>query len=307
MKLKERPEDFIVKEIPDLSLTPKGEYGIFRLKKKLWNTEDAVQEIAKKLKMPRKRIGYAGSKDRQAITEQYISIHKASKKVESLKINNLRLEFVGRSKKPISLGDHAGNSFEIIARECDERPRPRMLLVNYFGEQRFSENNVEIGRAIVKKNFKKAVELIVEGGGRNASAARKHLEKHKNDYLGALKKIPLKTATLYVHAFQGKLWNQAAEQLTGKGNISVPIVGFATEFENEKIEKIYEEILEKVKLKDFVMRQWPELSSEGSHRNLYMKLQSLKITKINEKTYGLRFILPRGSYATVALQGLFSG
>jgi len=67
MKLKEKPEDFIVVEVPNLTLTPKGTYLIFRLNKKEWNSEDVIQQISKKLNIPRKNISYSGSKDKQAM------------------------------------------------------------------------------------------------------------------------------------------------------------------------------------------------------------------------------------------------
>ena len=78
MKIKENPEDFVVKEISNVKLD-KGDYSIFRLKKKNYTTERAVQTIANALKIDRKRIGYAGNKDKVAVTEQNISIKHANK------------------------------------------------------------------------------------------------------------------------------------------------------------------------------------------------------------------------------------
>ena len=78
MKIKQIPEDFIVKEIADIKLDG-GSFAYFKLKKKLWNTIDAVNEIAKVLNVNFNKLRYAGIKDRQAVTEQFVSAEKVSK------------------------------------------------------------------------------------------------------------------------------------------------------------------------------------------------------------------------------------
>ena len=100
-KIKEKPKDFLVNEITNIKLIEKGEYSIFLLKKTNYTTENAVQTIAKKLKIPRKFISYAGNKDKIAITTQYISIKNS--RMKELKLKDMELELKGYSDKPISL------------------------------------------------------------------------------------------------------------------------------------------------------------------------------------------------------------
>ena len=114
MILKQIPEDFIVKEIPGFE-EMNGSYSIFLLKKTNYTTEKAIQTICDSLHIDRKRVGYAGIKDKKAITSQYISIYKIKKeKVRALALKDIELEHVSNSKKPISLGNLEGNSFGII-------------------------------------------------------------------------------------------------------------------------------------------------------------------------------------------------
>ena len=62
-KLKQIPEDFIVEEIPLFDFGKTGDYTYFLLKKQEYNTENAIQTISHQIRIPRKKFGYAGSKD----------------------------------------------------------------------------------------------------------------------------------------------------------------------------------------------------------------------------------------------------
>ena len=157
--IKQKPEDFVVNEIPVYKLDDKGRYSYFWLTKTNYNTVDAVKRIAEKLKIPIKTIGFAGAKDRVAITKQIISIKSAKKEiVESLNLKDMQLEFVGKGGSPISLGDLKGNEFKIKVRNlsANNLNQPNMI-PNYFGPQRFSKNNAEIGKLIVKKSIPSVV------------------------------------------------------------------------------------------------------------------------------------------------------
>jgi tRNA pseudouridine13 synthase len=86
LKFKEYPEDFIVEEFIDFK-KQKGDFYYYILEKKNYNTLDAVNKIAEKLKINKNKIRFAGLKDRKAVTKQYISIYK-------YKINQLKLKDV---------------------------------------------------------------------------------------------------------------------------------------------------------------------------------------------------------------------
>jgi tRNA pseudouridine13 synthase len=329
-KIKELPEDFVVNEESSVKLADSGEYSVFRLKKKNYTTERAVQQIADSLCIDRKRIGYAGSKDSKAITEQSTSIQRISKeKVESLQLKDIELKFLGYSTEPISLGDLKGNDFEIIVRNISKKPKKIDRIINYFGEQRFSTNNVEIGKAIIKKDFKKAVDRIIDCMGEEEKKVIAHLKKNKNDFVGALKTMPWKTLNMYIHAYQSKIWNEAAKELLKDSptlnsgaisidnikNMKLPLIGFATEIQDKNVKKIVERILqnEDVKKEDFVIRAIPELSSAGNERDLFVEVKGMEIGKLDDdeldtgkKKVKISFSLGKGSYATEAIKALFS-
>ncbi|MBT6775040.1 tRNA pseudouridine(13) synthase TruD, partial [Candidatus Woesearchaeota archaeon] len=157
--LKQIPEDFVVTEISNVKILGQGKYLYLNLKKTNRNTLDCVKEIAKQLNLKEKDVGFAGSKDKNAVTTQLVSVLGVSKeKISKIKIDNCELSILGSGNKPISLGDLEGNSFEITIRDLEEvNINKTNFVANYFDEQRFSVHNVDIGRHLVKKEFKEAV------------------------------------------------------------------------------------------------------------------------------------------------------
>lgn len=317
-QIKHIPEDFVVKEISNVAVKDKGRYFYYRLKKKNRNTLDVVRELSRQLNIPEKNIGFAGSKDKHAVTEQVISL-PVKKEVS---IDNVSLEFLGQGDEPVSLGDLEGNKFEIVVRNLDNvEVKDINFIENYFDEQRFSENNVEIGKSLVKKDFKKAAELIEDKG------LKEHLSKYQNDYIGALKKLPLRLLKMYVHAYQSFLWNETVSKLLQgreveyslgkfvfadeKKEMEIPLIGFATELKEEK--EIISRIMRKESLNfsDFVIKQIPELSMEGSLRKIGVDVKDFSHStdedEFNEgkKKVVLKFSLPKGSYATMVVRKIF--
>lgn len=333
-RIKQIPEDFIVNEINNLVIGNKGQYAYFLLKKKNYNTLDAIKKIAKKLKINEKNIGFAGNKDRNAVTAQIISIKnindKLIGKIQDLKIKDITIVNVGNGSKEISLGSHHGNEFFITIRNLDKEElekiknfeNKKIIMPNYFGQQRFSKNNDLIGNSLVKKDFKKAIGLILESNSDFNRDIKRHLEEKKNDFIGALRKVPLKLLKLYIHAYQSFIFNQTMKKHLGKNmnnvlklnNAKIPIIGFGTEIDNESVKDIIDEIIgkEKISFRDFIINQIPELSQEGHERDLFANINDFKIIEngkdeLNKNKFKIKinFSLPKGSYATVFIDHLF--
>ena len=68
IKLKARPEDFVVEEDADLPFRKDGNFCVYLLKKRGWNTVDVLKNIAKKLSLPYADFSYGGKKDKYALT-----------------------------------------------------------------------------------------------------------------------------------------------------------------------------------------------------------------------------------------------
>lgn len=327
-KIKERPEDFIVEEQIKLELDDEGQYAYFWLNKKGYTTIKVLESISRFLKKKMRDIGFAGNKDKQAVTRQAVSIKDPSKRLsdrnfESFNSKDLNLESAGRGKRPVSLGDLEGNRFTIVLRECDKEPEQIKQFVNYFDEQRFSSTNTEVGKAILKTHFEKACSLI------DTKDVAEHLAQNPNDFVGAMKRLPLKTRLLHIHAYQSWLWNMAASEylqckyketvkqqyslgelvfVKSCESIKIPIIGFGSQISNDEVGKIIKKLMETegITQRDFVIQSMPELSSEGGERELAIEITDLDIKKMDDRTYRIRFSLPKGCYATMAVKQMMA-
>jgi len=276
--LKEKPEYFQVSEVMKLKLD-EGRFGIFLMKKRNYNTLNAIRTIAKRLGINEKRIGYAGNKDKRAVTEQHISIFNVNKdKVKNLKLKDIELKFIGSSDKKIKIGDLEGNKFRI---KIDGEIERFDFFENYFGEQRFGRENWIIGKKLVKR------EKVDE--------------------------VDKKQLIFCFHAYQSYLFNEALKRYLRKydhfekkgyaflrkkiKNFKIPLVNFDTDLENE-IGEVYKVVLkeEGVKKEDFLTRNMPFLVSDTVYRNAFVDVKNFKC-----KDDWVEFFLPKGAYATVFL------
>ena len=332
-KIKQLPEDFVVKELIKLNLDKDGNYTYFWLKKKNWSTLSAIQALSRALNKDFKLFGYAGNKDKQAVTEQLLSAKYLDKsKLEKAKIKDIELKFYGKGKVPLHLGSNSGNEFELVVRNIDSFKKPNNIsFINYFDEQRFSTSNTEIGRFLVKRNFRSAADLILQTNTRYNYEIDNHLSKHKNDYVGALKILPKKLLLMYIHAYQAKLFNETVKNYlntiskkfktvkTSYGDLLFPL----QKAKNLKIQLAGFGIVpdaflrpvmaaEGLSTRDFIIREFPELSSEGGKRDLLIGIKNIKIGKLEKdelnqakRKIKLSFDLPKGCYATMVIKTLF--
>ncbi|WP_457742257.1 tRNA pseudouridine(13) synthase TruD [Thermococcus sp.] len=174
-KIKVFPEDFIVVEEPLPQIFKGKRYAIFLLKKRNWDTMAVIKEIAKRAGISHREIGFAGTKDKHAVTYQYISVPAEIKeKVDAIQIRDVELRFVSYGKF-IKLGHLIGNRFMIIVRnvgvnafertkEIIRELREKGGFPNYFGYQRFGEKRVVnhiIGKLLLQGKFEEAARLFL--------------------------------------------------------------------------------------------------------------------------------------------------
>lgn len=114
-KLRTVPEDFRVREIP--KFRPGPAHAAFLLWKKGRTTEAAIHEIARQLDIPAPEIGHAGRKDKDAVTEQWLSMPaRFRERLGRFQHPNMRLGEVRPCGQKLKPGDHGGNEFEIVVR-----------------------------------------------------------------------------------------------------------------------------------------------------------------------------------------------
>ena len=174
-RLRAVAEDFLVDEIPLEKNQTSGPYLICRLTKKNWELQHAVKEIAKRLSISHRRIGWAGTKDRNAVTTQWISIYNVTpEQVAAVYLKDITIEPLARSNEGLSLGDLQGNRFDIVIRDPDPSDLAGRVqnvtetvaagVPNYFGLQRFGAIRPvthRVGEWILRGDYEQAVLIYV--------------------------------------------------------------------------------------------------------------------------------------------------
>ncbi len=155
--------DFVVDEQPLYEFSGEGEHLVLLMRKKNLATWDALSIIANHLGINAREIGYAGLKDKNALTKQYISVlKKYEQQLESFEHENIK--FVERTyhNNKIRLGHLKGNRFFIRLKKVNPTAAKKLSealktikkegMPNFFGYQRFGAegNNHEIGEAILR-------------------------------------------------------------------------------------------------------------------------------------------------------------
>ncbi len=153
------PEDFRVDEVPAYLPSGAGPHLYVRIEKRNRTTHDALRAIARALGVPERDAGYAGLKDKQAVTTQWLSFPVARDPDPALlEAEGVRVLEVSRHANKLRPGHVRANRFDVTVRGGDlERARAAAAalaargLPNFFGPQRFGTEgrNAEVGRALL--------------------------------------------------------------------------------------------------------------------------------------------------------------
>ena len=174
-------EDFYVEEIPEIIPTGEGPNVWVWIEKVGRTTLDVVLDIARDLHIDRKRMGFAGMKDKKALTRQWICIANMDsedqfKQVEDLDIYKTDFLEVIRGRKKLRMGQLKGNKFRILIRDLDDIEKSADIanevlnelevtgVPNYYGWQRFGKprtNTHLVGEALIHNDLKEAVRRYV--------------------------------------------------------------------------------------------------------------------------------------------------
>ena len=312
------PEDFQVNEYFAGEFSGEGEHIVLKIEKRGLTTEEVVKSLARLVNKPVKLISYAGLKDRQALTTQWLSIHAPGEEIEGvdkLEAPGWRVLEATRHNKKLRPGFLTGNHFTLKLREVsnEEDLAARIELIkasgvpNYFGEQRFGRES---------GNLIKAEEVLVQG------------RKVKDRFLKGM----------YFSAARSWIYNLILAKRVKELTWNVPLPGDVMQLSGSHsifvIDEVDDEILKRVKENDIspasplpgrgknmvkgralemineIYVDWqPWLTGlekqglEEAWRTNILHIEQLQYT-IKDKTAELSFTLPAGAYATVVLREL---
>lgn len=171
--LKNRPEDFLVDEQPLYEPVGEGEHLVLFIEKKQATTQDLVRRIAKAFRVKRSDVGYAGQKDKHAITRQHLSIYRPGTTPEEdaeclerfKEYPSAQVIWVDRHTNKLRRGHHGGNRFVIRLRGVEPtavlKAKPILDRLaaegfpNYLGEQRFGyrQNSHTLGKLMLNQQW----------------------------------------------------------------------------------------------------------------------------------------------------------
>ncbi|WP_133135787.1 tRNA pseudouridine(13) synthase TruD [Legionella rowbothamii] len=312
------PEDFQVNEFFDTPFSGQGEHILLRIEKSGLNTEEVVKSLASLIHKPVKMISYAGLKDRQALTTQWLSVHAPGEEIpgiEQLSAPGWRVLECTRHHKKLKPGFLTGNQFIIRLRDLTDEAAflqrveaiKKAGVPNYFGEQRFGHD---------AGNLSRAEEMLVQG--------RKVKDRFRKG--------------MYCSAARSWIFNLILAHRVSERNWNTPLTGDVMQLSGSKsifvIDEVQEELMQRIRDKDIspasplpgkskhkvqgeasalidkIYADWqPWLAGlervglEEAWRANILHVEQFDCV-IQDKVAELSFILPAGSYATAVLREL---
>ena len=257
--IKEKTDDFKVIEVINNSIlnsilpvrSDKNRFALYCMEKIGLDSSHALLEIKKELGI---NLRLLGIKDSKAITRQYCTSD------EKLKITNATtthtsLKLLGFTSQSLRKSHLVGNKFQIVIRNMKNKDLLNFFdevshIPNFYGLQRFGSARVVthlVGKQILKKNFKEAVETLLSFTTEYDTKFSRELRERCKDpsqyasvlkniprgmdierlvlisllngktYISALRSIPINIRRLFVHAYQAFLFNECVSTLIEEG------------------------------------------------------------------------------------------
>ncbi|MFP6808429.1 MAG: tRNA pseudouridine(13) synthase TruD [Pseudomonadales bacterium] len=275
-------EDFKVYELSSGSLSGSGEHVYLHIRKTDANTGWVASKIAEFAGIDTGDVGFAGRKDRHAVTEQWFSCYlPGDSDIEwaELSIEGVSLIEQTRHSKKLRKGDLEGNRFELTIQDVHD---PRSLetrlhtirdsgIPNYYGEQRFGHNagNLDFANRLLKgdKSIRRKRDIYL-------SAARSYMFNH---YLST--RIERGGWDEITDVDEGPLYGMSRDPRPGEELLPAECDGWC-------------DGLQKLRVKT------------GS-RSLKLKPKNLQ-WRFTESSVQLSFSIPAGSFATSLLRELLN-
>jgi len=158
VKIKQRPEDFSVKESYRFDEVPDGRYRVYLMDKQKLSTFDAIARLRDRFGLRPGAISYCGLKDKQGRTEQLIAVDGADVDMQE---PDLRLKYLGRTDRALSARNITSNRFSVTVRAVKEEELGplnvaaaevnRLGVINYFDSQRFG--SLKHGQGFIAKDL----------------------------------------------------------------------------------------------------------------------------------------------------------
>ncbi len=321
--IKQIPADFRVTELPLLLPEGEGEHLWVNIRKTGWNTVGVAGLLSRATGARNGDVSYAGLKDRQAVTEQWFSIHlpgRETPRLPEVLADGVEVLEQQRHSRKLRRGALKGNRFEIVLRQCrgaheDVAKTLARLQAqgfpNYFGEQRFGRDGANITKARQMLRGKRRVKdreqrsLLISSARslvfNDVLALRVERGTWYRPLLGDLMLLGESNSLFSVDTIDDALLQRAEN---GEIHPSGPLPGTAGKTQTTAEAAALEQLV--LEPHAAIVKGLTKQRVAASRRALRVMPQQLQSQWLDEETLALSFSLPPGSYATALLRELVS-
>ena len=314
------PADFIVEETLAFEPSGSGEHFFLQIQKTGENTEYVARQLARFANVRQRDIGFAGMKDRHAITTQWFSVWLPKGDVpqwQEFSTENMTVLSITRHARKLKRGALANNRFELTIRQWqgDKTKTIEQLtaiknhgVANYYGTQRFGHGGQNVSKALA---VFQGAKVGREQRSLYLSAARSFLFNH-----------------ILSARIEQKTWSQGlnGDVLMIDGSHSCFV---CDEMDDDIRTRLAQNALhptgvlfgkgesrlaeEALALEQSVLEKYAELTNgliafgvENARRALRVNVMNLTWEFSGDDTLRLKFNLPAGSYATTVLREIIA-
>ena len=333
-RIKDRPEDFVVEEIPAYAPSGAGPHVFIRFTKRDRTTLDAVRDIARALSCDPRDAGYAGMKDKRAQATQTVSVlaprgmdpGAIAAQARALELDGIAVHDATPHGHKLKPGHLRGNRFAIMVRgiarhRLDEVTHAldevsKTGVPNAFGAQRFGASGDNAPRALRWLRGE-------EQGPREARTQRLLWSALQSAVFNEVLGARVREGT-WASALEGDLLKlrssgglfvctsvQLDRERAERGEVSPtgPVIGARMRWPDGAVGELERAISRRILGEAFDLERTRRLG-EGSRRAMRIWVEDLRWEVVGENssdTAGTEasvrvyFVLPKGGYATTVL------
>ncbi|MGB5285220.1 MAG: tRNA pseudouridine(13) synthase TruD [Polyangiales bacterium] len=312
------PEDFEVEEIPAYPPSGAGEHVFAFIEKRGLTTKDAVRALCEGLGADPKAAGWAGLKDRHAVTRQWISIFGVSPEaLQKVELEGIQVLDAAFHPQKLRTGHLRANRFRIRLRQIDasriEELRHLLTeiethgLPNYYGEQRFGREGDNADRArrwvlgetrAPRAGFQRKMQMSALQSEifNRCVAERVQSSTLGKVYPGELVKKHESGGLFVAPDVEDTQARADAWEISPTG----PIFGVKMRWPEGEAREREEALLEESGLSLDTLAKWKRVAP-GTRRFVRIPVPQLDLA-VSDNTAELDFTLPAGSYATILVR-----
>ncbi|HET9956335.1 MAG TPA: tRNA pseudouridine(13) synthase TruD [Polyangiaceae bacterium] len=312
------PEDFYVEEIPSYLPSGEGEHLYVLVEKRGISTPELVRRLARAANVDSRDIGYAGLKDKHAITRQWLSLPKSAlDPAQWGTLENVEVLSQSRHANKLRTGHLSGNRFRIRLHGVADGALPTAQALaealrqsgvpNYFGGQRFGRGGENLSRALdwlrggararLSSFLVKLYPSVVQSEIFNRYLSLRRSEGLDRLLPGEVVRLNGSHAQFVVEEPEREQPRLAARDIHPTGPIPGPKMR-AAQGRALELEAL---AMQEADVSDAVMQVLGRFAP-GTRRDLLVYPEELCVSESKPGQLELSFALPAGSYATVLVR-----